>query len=371
MSDRTSASVNPALAAIVENKVRPQINRARPGFQLIPKIPNEMGQKQVSWDVTFGTAGTGTAAVADGADLDDSEAAVDTIQQATLPMRCYKGQFNITGLADAMAEYTGNPADLKNLKVFELDRCSQRLGVDMANDALTGDGVGNGVRIPVVGLLTPDPSDTSKNTGGLLDTGVYAGLSRTTYSQWAGNVMNASTLTGGAVTPALFRKTVTAIITRDALSRAPSVILASPRAWDKAASVFDPQRRYEEEINTVTTAMGNVITLDAGVRSMSFDGVPMIRDPGISEASTGTFLFLNLDEVAARYIPFPSAADIESGDIMVTKAYGAVSTKTGLMYKMIKLAQNGDKERYALISYWQMQVGSCNSHAVVSGINID
>ena len=370
MSDRTSGSINSSLALVVENKVRPQINRARPGFQLIPKLPNDMGQKQVSWDVTFGTAGTGTAAVADGADLDDSEAAVDTIVPASLPMRCYKGQFNITGLADAMAEYTGNPSDLKKLKVFELDRCSQRLGVDMANDALTGDGVGNAVRIPVVGLLAPDPSDTSKPTGGLLDTGVYATISRTTYPQWAGNVFNAATLTGGSVNPALFRKAITTIITRDAMSRAPSVILASPRSWDKAAAVFDPQRRYEEEINKVTTAMGTEIVLDAGVRSMSFDGIPIIRDPGITETTTGTFLFLNLDEVAARYIPFPSAADIEQGDIMVTKAYGAVSTKTGLMYKLIRLARNGDKERYALISYWQMQVGSCNSHAVISGINI-
>jgi hypothetical protein len=370
MADRTSASVSPYLALIVENKVRPQINRARPGFQLIPKVPNEMGQKQVSWDVTFGTAGTGNAAVADGADLIDGEAAVDTLVQANLPMRSYKGQFNITGLADAMAEYTGNPSDLKNLKIFELDRCSQRLGVDMANDALYGDGVGDGTRVPVAGLLTPDPSDTSKNTGGLLDTGVYAGVSRSTYPQWAGNVVNASSFSGGSVSPSLFRKVITSIITRDALSRAPTVILASPRSWDKAASAFDPQRRYEEEINTVTTAMGNVITLDAGVRSMSFDGIPMIRDPGITETTTGTFLFLNLDEVAARYIPFPSAADIEAGDIQVTKSYGAVSTKTGLMYKMIKLAQNGDKERYALISYWQMQVGSCNSHGVVTGINI-
>lgn len=370
MADRTAALLSPALATIVENKVRPQINRARPGFQLIPKIPLELGQKQATWDVTFGNAGTGTAAVADGADLVDGEAATDTIEQASLPIRPYKGQFNTTGLAAAMAEWTGNPSDLKNIKVHELDRCVQRLGVDMANDALYGDGVGSGSRVPVVGMLTPDPSDATKNTGGLLATGTYAGLAAGTYTQWAGNVFNAATITGGAVTPDLFRRVITTIVTKDAGSRDPSVILASSRAYDKFAGVFDPQRRYEAEITKVNTASGE-IPLDFGVRSISFNGIPVIRDPGITETTTGTFLFLNLEEVAARYIPFPSAEDIAKGQIMVTKAYGAVSTGTGLMYKMKRLAENGDKERYAIFCYWQMQVSSRNSHGVVTGVTLD
>ena len=100
MADRTAAQLESiALATVFQHKVAPQINRACPGFQLIPKIPLEPGQSAVTWDITSGTAGSASsgtpgqaayAPIADGATATNS--GVDTLGKATLPIRPYRAK---------------------------------------------------------------------------------------------------------------------------------------------------------------------------------------------------------------------------------------------------------------------------------------
>ena len=369
MADRTAATLESiALATVYQNKVAPQINRACPGFQLMPKIPLEPGQSAVTWDITSAAqAGSGgTAPIADGATA--TNAGIDTLGKATLPIRTYHSGFAITGLADAMARWTGNPADLANLRIFELEKAAQRLGVDMAVDTLTGDGYGDATNIPVIGLIAADtgtPWATTK-PGGLLDTGSYAGVAKLSVTQFRGNIMNLTTENGGTLNPSVMRKAISKIVSRDPMSRRPSVILASTYCWDKHVAMFDAQRRYD--LDVIKTSGGQVIQLDAGMEVATFDGIPMIRDVRIPETTTGTMLFLNLDEVAIRYIPIPTAEDIERGEITVTPGYGSTSTGTGMMGKIIKMARVGDKETYYIYTYWQVQVQTPASHCYMYNI---
>ena len=356
MADRTQLSEASILALIFANKVSSQINRACVGFQYLPKIPLEPGQQNITWDVTSGVAGsTGTAPIADGASA--TNIGVETIGKATLPIVTYHGGFAVTRLASFLARWSGNPSELANIKMFELDKCSQRLGVDMAVDTLTGSGY-DATNIPAAGLLAPDPADAAKHTGAFLDTGTYAGIARGSVAQFAGNPLNALTEAGGALNLSLMRKMISKIVSRDPLSRRPTVILASTLCFDKFVSIFDAQRRYD--IDVLRTNAGNEIRLDAGTEVATFDGIPVIRDTRIPETTTGTLLFWNLDELAIRYVPMPTAEDYERGDVTVsavtnTVGSGNMSTGTGLMGEIIKLGMLGNKETYVLYTYWNVQ----------------
>jgi hypothetical protein len=372
MADRTQLSESSILALVFQNKVSPQIQRAQIGFQLLPKRPLDPGQQNVTWDIKTGSAGsTGTAPIADGAAA--TNIGVSTLGKASLPLVTYHKGFSVTRLATFLARWSGNPAELSNIKMFELDDASQVLGYDMAGDTLTGDGYGDGVNIPASGFLAPDPSDANKHTGAFLDTGTYAGVARGSVAQWKGNPLNAKTEGGGALTLPLMRKMISKIVSRDPLSRRPTVILASTLCYDQFVGIFDAQRRYD--IDVLRTAGGNEIRLDAGTEVATFDGIPVIRDTRIPETTTGTLLFWNLDELAIRYVPMPSAEDYEQGNVTAspisnTIGSGNMSTSTGIMGEIIKLGMVGNKETYVIYTYWQAQCETPASCGYIYNISL-
>jgi hypothetical protein len=372
MADRTQVSEASILATIFQNKVASQINRACVGFQYLPKRPLDPGAQNITWDIKSGSAGSaGTAPIADGANA--TNIGVSTLGKASLNVVTYHKGFSVTRLATFLANWSGNPSDLKNIKMFELDDAAQTLGVDMAVDTLTGDGYGDGTNIPASGFLAPDPSDATKHTGAFMDTGSYAGVARSTITQFKGNPMNLKAETGGALSLAPMRKMISKIVSRDPLSRRPTVILASTLCYDQFVSIFDAQRRYD--IDVLRTQAGNEIRLDAGTEVATFDGIPVIRDTRIPETTTGTLLFWNLDELAIRYVPMPSAADYEQGNVTVspivnTIGSGNMSTGTGIMGEIIKLGMLGNKETYVIYTYWQAQCETPSSCGYMYNISL-
>ena len=116
MADRTQVSEASILATIFQNKVASQINRACVGFQYLPKRPLDPGAQNITWDIKSGSAGSsGTAPIADGANA--TNIGVSTLGKASLNVVTYHKGFSVTRLATFLANWSGNPSDLKNIKI--------------------------------------------------------------------------------------------------------------------------------------------------------------------------------------------------------------------------------------------------------------
>jgi len=353
MAQQTSATLTVALATMYENKVAGLINRACPTLQFLPKIPAD--GKNVEWAVAYGSADV-HASVCLAEDGDISVVNTDTLATAYLPYRVYHDAFGFTGLGEALARVAGNPSDLKNVEMWEMDRSSTRLGAGIAYHMFQGNSAANPAQIS--GLLTA-------STGALLSTGIYATVDKGSVTQFAGNHIDASTSsTGGKLSLPLMRQMISTIIAADESSRAPTFISASNKCFDQYCNLFDANRRWVNEV----TLGSRAIKLDGGVQIAEFDGIPVVRDVKIPETTTGTMLFLNDQEVRMRYIPQPSATDIVQGNIQVTSDGKTLSKSTGLTGKIIKLGRKGDYDTYAIVCYIQLQVRSPNANGYMDNI---
>ena len=346
MAAQTAATLTLALATTYENKVAGLVNRACPTLQMIPKVPAT--GKNVEWAVAYGTADAhATVALAEGGPI--STINTDTLGTAYLPYCVYHDAFGFTGLGEDIARVEGNPSDLKNVEMWELDRSAVRLGSGIAYHMFTGNSAATPAQIN--GLLTA-------STGALLSTGVYATVDKGSVTQFAGNHTNASTAnTGGKLSLPLMRDMISQIIAADELSRAPTFIAASNKCFDQYCNLFDAQRRW---VNEVTLA-SRTIKLDGGVQIAEFDGIPVVRDVKIPETTTGTMLFIQDQEVRMCYIPQPTALDILQQNIEVTSDGKTQSKSTGMTGKIIRLGRTGDFDTYAIVCYIQLQVRSPNS----------
>lgn len=355
MAQHTSLTLNGALATIYENKVAGLINRACPTLQFIRKIPGKA--KNVTWDLVYGAAdAAATVALAEDGDITTINS--DSLATAYLPYCVYHDATGFTGLGEAIARAAGNPEDLKNVEVFQMDRSSLRLGAGIANHLFAGNSGATPKQIN--GLITA-------TTGALRSTGTYATVDKASITQFAGNQIDLATETGGALTLAVMRKMISTICSRDEMSRAPTVISASNLMFDKYCGLFDAQRRWTQD---VTLGNGRKVTLDGGAYVAEFDGIPIVRDVKIPESSTGTMLFLNDEEVRMYYLPMPTAKDIAMGNITVTEDGKKLSRGTGLTGKIIKLGKKGDYDTYAIICYIALQVRQPNSCGYMFGASL-
>lgn len=345
-----------AMSLVYENNIARQINRAAPTLQILSKIPLR-GQKAVDWEISTGSANyAATSPIAPGADVTNFNR--DTTTAAHLPITTYHEAFAYDGLGEAIAACSNSPTDLGNLRIYEMDNAAERLGSSMGLHLWTGTGAND----QVMGLIDP-------TSGALLDTGTYATVDKGSVTQFQGNVISAKTFNGGSLTPTLLRAGLTKIFKTARGSKRPTLGVFSAAAFDKYAAIFDPQRRYEfsNEINVG----GQMIKLDAGVDVMTFSGIPFIRDVSIPETTVGTLAMLNTNEVMIRYLPQPTASELMNQvNIMVTQDGQQQSMGTGLTGKMIELARTGDRRKFAIYTYWQVQCRTPNTNLLITDLNI-
>ena len=353
---RTAALAAAAMSLVYENNIARQINRAAPTLQILNKV-SLVGQKAVDWEISTGAANyAATAPLAAGADVTSFN--IDTHTAAHLPITTYHEGFAFDGLGEAIARCSGSPSELANMRIYEMDTASERLGSAMGLHLWTGTGASN----QVMGLIDP-------TSGALLDTGTYATIDKAAVTQFQGNVISATTFNGGALTPALLRKGLTKVFKTARGSKRPTLGVFSAEAFDKYAAIFDPQRRYE--FMTELSVGGRKIVLDAGVDVMTFGGIPFIRDISIPETTTGTLAMLNTNEVLIRYLPQPTSDELLNGVNITVTEDGTVQSKgIGLTGKLIELARNGDRRRFAIYVYWQVQCRTPNTNLLVTGLNI-
>jgi hypothetical protein len=340
-----------SLTAVLQRRFEPdvvsQIQRAAPMLQVLGPNVRDADSHVIQWDVKFGSASAGSAAaIAEGADV--STFNTDTKVPAVLSFGTYHDAFEITGKAIASAIASGNPAALAALFESEIRDSAMRLSHALATEFYSGDGSGE----RMMGLLG----------GAILDSGTYAAINRATYPQWRGNIR----ANGGvprAVSFELLRGLSTDVY--KACGLRPNFIVCGPSTHDQYGSLFGPQRRYITDINTP----GGVMKLSGGYRALEFDGVPLMEDVNCPE---GKFLFLNLDYLLFRQLPQPGQ--------VVTRSMGERPLETApeqtrgggpipVRVRIQGLAITGDKYRFALYVYPQVQVRRPQAFGILSDIS--
>lgn len=341
------ASISSALQKRFEPDVVGQIMRAAPMLQILgPNVRDADGQN-IQWTVKFGTEGASGSAAAISEGTDVSTFNTDTKETAVLTYGTYHEAFEVTGKALSIALASGNPRALADLFESEISDAAMRLAWTLANEFWSGNGSGE----RMTGLLG----------GAILDTGTYAGIARGTYSQWQGKV-HANGGVARAPTFALLRALSTAIY--KACGMRPNFYACGPSTHDKFAALFTEQRRYVQEV----MGPGGAIKLAAGHRAVEFDGVGLVEDVNCPE---GKIVALNTNFLFLKQLPQPGQ--------VVTRAMPDRPLETApesnqgggpirLRVRIQPLAVNGDKFRFALYIYPQVQVRRPNAFGVLDDL---
>lgn len=342
------ASIANALQKRFEPEVVSQIMRAAPMLQILgPNVRDAEGQN-IQWAVKFGDAGAAgsDAAISEGTDV--SAFNTDTKQTAVLTYGTYHDAFEVTGKALSIAMAAGNPRAIAELFESEIADSTMRLAWTLAKELYLGDGSGE----RMTGLLG----------GAILDSGTYAGIARGTYAQWAGTVQ-ANGSVARPVSFALLRAMSTAVY--KACGMRPNLYVCGPSTHDKFSALFLEQRRYVQD---VLTPNGKV-TLAGGHRAVEFDGVSLVEDVNCPE---GKILGLNLSQLFFKQLPQPGQSPTRSmGERPLETA--PESTQGGgqirLRVRIQPLAVNGDKFRFALYIYPQVQVRRPNAFGTLDDLS--
>lgn len=326
------SEITGALATLLDDDVVSQINRAVVLGQILD-VGTGSG-KDISWDISTGTALASTAVIADGADVTNFNN--DAKAPAKLDFGTYHDAFGITGKAMAIAKNTGNPQQLANLFAEYMGDSMERLAFAVASGVYIGDGSTNTIHglhdssIPAIG-----------------DVGIYAGVNRGSVAQWQGNVVDA---VGAEVSTRLLNELGRDIYT--ASGRRPDLYLTDPIQHEKIAATVQQERRFVDEIRTAK----GIIKLDGGYNVLYHGGAAILED---IQHPSGKISALNT--MYAKLHQLPDAADEINQSIGMVTLGGTPEDqmkdgKTNLVARIQPLAKLGDSHKFALYCYPQLQI---------------
>lgn len=336
MATVTYSAIAASLTTKFRQQIESQINRATISLQLLPKSDDADG-KEVRWATSFGTA-VGTAR-AEGADV--STFNNDDKVPAILDYANIDDAFAITGKAIRAAAAAGNPAQLAALFKEQMKDSTERLAKGIAGELYTGDGSATHIH----GLLAA--------SGPLALTGTYANIDRSTYPQWASNV-----LSNGGVARALSRPLMRRMRRNifESSGRKPNLILCSPAIHEAYGNTFQQERRYVQEV----TLNGQTVKLDAGYAMLEFDGVPVIEDV---DCTDGEMLFLDTTCTVIRQLPDVGAGNpaFDTVEVRGTPEHNMGDRPTQISARVNYLSKDGDKVKFQLITYLALQARRPNA----------
>jgi hypothetical protein len=255
----------------------------------------------------------------------------------------------MTGKALAAARTTNQ--DIADLCRWQLQTAITKLAKSINRDLYIGSGATNYIH----GMLATN--------GALRAAGTHAGIDRAVYPQWASNYL-ANGGTPRALTIALMRDTRRAIY--EACGEPIDLIVTSPIQHEKYGLLFDPNRRYIENISL----RGQSITLDAGYRALEFDGIPVVQD---TDCPDGVMLFLNTRHISLRQLPGGPCCFTNGDGPGYIRLHGSYEEQFGnqmsqLTARIIILAVSGDYCRVGLTLYPQLMCDRPNSCGVLADL---
>ena len=287
MAGENLSSINSALSQIFAPDLSRQWNRTAI-FAGLLAAKGDVGDgkgKNVAFDVEF--SGNTATTVAEGADVSAGEYASDINLPAVLPWAHYRSSFQITETElDAASSSVGIPQALQDLFGDRVLGAGAKLARQIDADMLTGTGVDGSGNPTIVGIFG----------GALAATGTYAGISTTTYTEWASNIVGNS----GVARP----------LTTDLLAQVDqNIFTASGLPWTNVITSAGVLRKYEglfipnQRINDGQRGMpvGTGAPNDAQMQPDAwYKGKSVLRD---AVNPTGKIAFINSDFIKVKYLP--------------------------------------------------------------------
>lgn len=333
-----------ALGTVFEDELTAQMNRACVVLSLLDIKPAK--GKNVSWSVRTGT--DSGQVFQDGADVSTYNA--DTIVPASMDFAIYGDAFQISNKARAAAMAAGNPGQMRDMLREQLMESAERTATKIVTDFYAGNGFSASGALH--GLFA--------SNGALSDTGTYAGIDRSSYPQWAANVLSNSGVSR-PLTLDLMRQMRRTIYTASGLK--PDLIICDPEQHENYAKLMSDQRRYVDYVRV----RGQKIVLDAGHHVLEFDGIPVIED---AQFTAGKMAFINTNFLYFETLP-PPRGDLEDAgslDIVAHPEEQFGVTTTGFMARVNRLANAGDYIRQQPVVYAALVNRRCNASGVIEDL---
>lgn len=346
LNDETNLSdVAGAMAVELGPTVISQINRKT---TLLSRLMKVAGQgKTNSWDVRFSGASAGT--YTEGAAIADSDLDADDRVQASNAWGLYRSAFGISSLTRAV---TGNspssPDEFVELAAADARASAAELASQMNVDAFSGSS----------GIIGLDSA--------LAASGTYAGLSKATYAEWAGNVL-ANGGSARSLTKALIDELEEDIYTACGMS--PDMIVTTPAIVRKYGHLFDSKLQVMTARIGELTARGDGSNagprhnVEAGETGYTYNGIQVLRD---KDATAGHFYMLNSEFVDFRAV---SVRRDRLGADAAAAAREMGLADTDLFGHFSVLGKDGSRDRFMLEIFPQMRVKRVNAHGFIDDID--
>lgn len=344
------AQVSVALEQRYRREVVGQPNRATLLLNLLSKRRGK--GKNVAYDISVGTD-VGQV-FDDGADV--SVFNNDTELPVTHPWSEYGDAFAITGRAEDAA--AGDGTELTNLWIKKLKDACDRSAQKAQTDLMTG-----------AGTASPQLLYGLFSTAGPLDsTGIYGGVNRATFPQWAGNKL----ANGGIPRPVstkLLEDAFTATYIASGIT--PDFCATTPVLWQKLADILCPDRRYPQSVNV----RGQVIVLDGGYQAVQINGIPIFKD---KDLPAGNFIGLSMSHIGIEYLPV-APARLERSSVLgqfpiagtPQEQLGAEGTPgEALMVTAYLLGRTGNKTKVELLCTIQTWSDKSNAHYWLADLTV-
>lgn len=356
MAIETLASVSNALSQTFAPNIARQFNRQAILLSMLEARVGRGDAKNVAWDTEFSGATAGS--VAEGSDVQTTEYTTDTPVPAILPWGTYRSSFQITeNEIDAAAMSMGSPTALMDMFGERVMNAVTKLASVMNADAFSGTGVDGNGNPNIQGLF-----------GGSTDaTGVYAGINRSTYTEWAGNVLANSGIARPLTFDLLYQLEQQIFI---ACGERPTHIVTTAGVFRKYAGLFEAIRRIPGDAG-LRYDTGPALAQN-GEGSLFFDGIPVIRD---RNAPTGKLAMINANYLDVKFLPHVNPGD--AFGYAQAMAFGTTGGDTGQTQKtptpvpvrIVLLAKTGDSVKASVKAVVQLAFKRPNAFGYIADIS--
>lgn len=286
--------------------------------------------KSCNWDVEFSEGGATATAYSDGDDVQDAELNVNPIQPATIQWGLYRSSFGLTDF-EVDAAGTSLAQDPQVGQIFEermsgaFHAIAQRLNADIFSGTGT-DGSGNPTIVGIFGGAT-DPS------------GIYAGINRSTYSEWGGT-QNGLGGTARPLSVELMDTVESSIF--DKSRQKPGLVVTTSGVRKKYKGLFESVRRI------ATDGMAPM-RYATGTDDYLYGTAPVLRDP---DCPAGKMAFLNPEYVELVQLVGPGNTPygriVNAVDAALREQDANGDRPLPLVCRVSPLARNGQSQRFSV-----------------------
>lgn len=350
MATEALTDIANALSQIFPGELNRQWNRVAEAASRI-RVVNGVG-KNAAWDVQF--SGTNvTSSYAEGSDVQTTDFTQNPNVPATLSWAHYRQSFSMTDTeieAAASSLAASIPTALTDLFGERVQNAIAKLASDINADIFTGTGttvLPGPVSVPaIVGVL-----------GGALDaTGTYATILRSSFAEWAGNVL-ANGSVNRPLTEDLLYQLEQNIFT--ASGEKPDLILCSPGVARKYAGLFVSEKR-------VVTDGGMSPVYASGTMNLFWNGMPVIRD---RNCSSGNLVMLNSNHIEMKQLPNRQVRDVQTMMEQLQSSNGMTQRPLPLIARVTPIARTGDAIKMMCNIKLALCVKRPNSMGYIKDIN--